>query len=380
MPYRRGVDLPLTGLREVTVALGDGPPVLRDVTLLAGPGEVLAVLGPSGSGKTTVLRAVAGLERVRRGRVLVAGRDVTAVPTAQRRLAMVFQETALLPFLDVAAHLGRSAPGGERHEQVGRLGLRRLLPRMARTLSPGEGGRVGVGRALVRDPDAFLFDEPLAHLDPVERTRIRRVIAAAVARAGVAALYVTHDRTEAMAVADRLAVLRDGEVVQTDTPTRVYDRPVDVFVADVVAESGIGLLPARVVVADGRAGFAVGARTLPLWAPPSAGLVPGRRVVLGLRAEVVGVAGPGADPGSVRLPVTVGRVEHTGHRATVVGEVAVPGDADGARLVARTAEPPRTGERVEFVVDARRAHVFDAVTGRALLHPGVTRGTGPHQK
>ncbi|MBW0117832.1 ABC transporter ATP-binding protein, partial [Pseudonocardia sp. KRD-169] len=212
----------------------------------------------------------------------------------------------------------------------------------------------------------------LAHLDAAERARIRRVIAAAVARAGVAALYVTHDHAEAMAVADRLAVLRDGEVVQTDTPARVYHHPVDVFVAEVAAESGIGLLPARVVVADGFAGFAVGARRLPLWAPPPAGLVDGRRVVLGLRAEVVGVAGPGADPGAVRLPVTVGRVEHAGHRATVVGEVSVPGDADGARLVARTAEPPRPGERAEFVVDARRAHVFDAVTGRALLHPGVT--------
>ncbi|WP_218606461.1 ATP-binding cassette domain-containing protein, partial [Pseudonocardia abyssalis] len=110
------MDLPLTGLSEVTVALGDGPPVLRDVTLLAAPGEVLAVLGPSGCGKTTVLRAVAGLERVSGGRVLVAGRDVTRTPTSERRLAMVFQETSLVPFLDVAANLGRFTPGAERHE------------------------------------------------------------------------------------------------------------------------------------------------------------------------------------------------------------------------------------------------------------------------
>ncbi|OLT11689.1 hypothetical protein BJF78_26400 [Pseudonocardia sp. CNS-139] len=279
--------------------------MLRGVTLLAEPGEVLAVVGPSGSGKTTALRAVAGLQAVRAGRVLVAGRDVTSVPTPSRNVAMVFRSTTLVPFLDVAANLARSAgahgvpkPEAERRV-VARsrlLGLVRLLPRMPRTLSAGEAGMAGIGRTLVRTPAAFLFDEPLAHLDAAERLRTRRTVVDAVHRAGVGALYVTHDQAEAMAVGDRLAVLRDGEVVQVDRPRRVYERPADVFVAEFVGGPGIGLLPARLVTGAGGAGFRVSGRTLPLWGPAPAGLAGTERVLIGLRPEEVGEAGPGATP------------------------------------------------------------------------------------
>lgn len=292
----------LTGLSEVTVAFGDGPPALRGITLLAAPGEIVTVVGPSGSGKTTVLRAVAGLETVRAGRVLVAGRDVTRVPTPQRNVAMVFQ--APLPFLDVAANLARGTQATDSGEKVRRLCLRRLLPRMPGTLSPGESGRAGVGRALVREPAAFLFDEPVAHLDAAERSRVRRTIVDVVRRAGVAALWVTHDQSEAMAVGDRVAVLRDGAIVQVDPPATMYERPADVFVAGFVGTPEIGLLPARAALA----GFRVGARTLPLWGPLPAGVAEGQAVLLGLRAEDV-TAGVAPDPAAVTLPVTVAEIE-----------------------------------------------------------------------
>jgi multiple sugar transport system ATP-binding protein len=196
-----------------------------------------------------------------------------------------------------------------------------------------------------------------------------------VHRAGVGAVYVTHDQAEAMAVGDRLAVLREGEVVQVGRPREVYDRPVDVFVAGFVGGPGMGLLPARLVCSFGRAGFQVGERTLPLWGPvPTelAGRV-GTPVLIGLRAEDVGEAGPGADPGTVALPVVVRRVERPGADAVVNAEVGVPGEADGACLVARVPSATRLqeGQRCELVLDARRAHVFDPVTGRALRHPSA---------
>ncbi len=359
-----------------------GEPALRGVTLLTHPGEVLAVVGPSGSGKTTALRAVAGLQTVRRGRVLVEGCDVTGVPVAQRNVAMVFRASTLVPFLDVAANLTRSAgafgvPEPEAAQRVaGRsrlLGLVRLLPRLPRTLSAGEAGLAGIGRTLVRTPRAFLFDEPLAHLDAGERSRTRRTIVDVVRKTGVGALYVTHDQGEAMAVGDRLAVLHEGRVRQVDLPRRVYDEPADVFVAEFVGGSGMGLLPARLVATGGTAGFRVGERTIPLWGPvpPELATRVDSPVLHGLRAEDVAEAGPGADPASVAVPVSVRRVEQPGRDAVVSAEVGLPGEADGAHLVARVPGGTRlrAGARAELLLDARRAHVFDPVTGQALLHP-----------
>jgi multiple sugar transport system ATP-binding protein len=369
-----------TGLVDVTVTYG-AEPALRGVTLLAEAGEVLAVVGPSGSGKTTALRAVAGLQPMRTGRALVAGRDVTGLPVSQRDVSMVFRSTTLVPFLDVAANLTRSAgafgvPEQEAAQRVATrsklLGLVRLLPRLPHTLSAGEAGLSGIGRTLVRTPRAFLFDEPLAHLDTAERSRTRRIIVEAVRKAGVGALYVTHDQAEAMAVGDRLAVLHEGRVRQVDRPRRVYEAPADTFVAEFVG-AGIGLLPARLVTSGGKAGFRVGERTIPLWGPVPAALASrvDAPVLLGLRAEDVTEAGPGADPASVALPVSVRSVERPGRDAVVSAEVGMPGEADGARLVARIpgGTSLRKGARAQLLLDARRAHVFDPATGRALLHP-----------
>lgn len=371
-------------MRGVTVRLGDVV-ALRSVTLLAGPGELMVVLGASGSGKTTLLRAVAGLQPVEAGDVLVGGEVVTGVPPGDRRVAMVFEAGALVPFLDVAANLGwglraRKVPEEEvRRRVAGRAGqfrLSRLLQRRPTQLSEGERGLVGIGRALVQTPAAFLLDEPLAHLDAAERLRVRRRIVEVVRSLGVTTLYVTHDPTEALAVADRVALLHEGAVLQQGVPAEVYERPASVLAAVSVGTPPIGLLPATLVVDGELAGYEVGSRTLPLWGPAPAGLA-GRELVLGFRPEDVG-AYPSSD--AVTLDAVVTAVEYTGrHQVVTLAVGAAPVTAPGAGLVAgggatlRALFPPRdpvtAGTATRVSVDARRAHVFDARTGAALHHP-----------
>ncbi|WP_177225244.1 ABC transporter ATP-binding protein [Geodermatophilus obscurus] len=375
----------------VTVVRG-GATVLRDVTLLAADGELIVVLGSSGSGKTTLLRVVAGLDGVSSGEVLIRGRRVTRLPSGERHVAMVFQSSALLPFLDVAHNLGWSLrvqhrPEAEVQERVSgrarQLRLSRLLGRRPGQLSGGERGLVGIGRALVQVPDVLLLDEPLGDLDAVQRVEVRRQIVEVARSLGVPTFYVTHDPAEGLAIADRVALLHEGRIVQVGRPRELYERPVDLFVAEFIGAPQIGLLPARLVSAGGQAGFRVGARTLPLWQavpPPLLGHV-GREVVLGLRAEDVHPAEAGRDPDAVALDAVVSHVEYTGRQNVVAVQVeAAPDDPGGGLLgggpsggTLHSFFPPRavirSGDAVRITVDATRAHVFDPATGRALLHP-----------
>jgi len=300
----------VTGLDRATVAR-DGAVVLREVTLLAEPGELLVVLGPSGSGKSTLLRAIAGLDPVSSGTVYIAGVP-TGRDTHQRDLAMVFERTHLNPVLDVAGNMAfglllHNTPKDEaqrRVEEQARLQrLSRLLKRRPTGLSAGEHGQVGIGRALVRIPKAFLFDEPLAHLDAQERTRMRHLIADAVKATGVSTIYVTHDQTEALSIADRIAVLDDGQVVQVARPRELYLRPASLFVADFVGHPSLTQLPARLVESGGMAGYRVGVRTLPTWGPvpPELSAFVGHEVILGVRPEDVVEATSNADPDLVWL-------------------------------------------------------------------------------
>jgi len=385
--------MPVTGLQDVTVAYGDGTVALRRVTLQAAAGELLVVLGPSGSGKSTLLRVVAGLTAVQSGEVLIGGRQVTKLPVQRRDVAMVFETTSLLPFLDVAENLAwglraRHVPDAEVRQRVSAqargLRLTRLLARKPATLSSGEQALVGIGRAMVRVPAAFLLDEPLSHLDAVDRLRMRRRIAELVREVGVTTLYVTHDQADALAIADRVAVLREGAVVQVGAPLDLYRRPANLFVAGFVGTPPMSLLPARLVASAGSAGFQVGARTLPLWAPvpPQLRDSTGRHVVLGVRPEDVFDATEGCDPEFVALPATVLAIEHTGPEKVVTVAVAAPpvaapgadpADARAGRARLRCRFPAkaevRRGGVVQVAVDAARAHVFDATTGQALWHP-----------
>jgi multiple sugar transport system ATP-binding protein len=384
----------VTGLYRATVVHPDGSVALSELTLLADQGEVLVVLGPSGSGKTMLLKAVAGLAAVRSGQVLIDGQRATALPTHKRDLAMVFEQNTLLPFLNVAKNVAfaletRRLPAAEVDARVSRqargLRLGRLLSRMPATLSAGESEQVGIARALVRIPSAFLLDEPLAHLDSGERASMRRHIIDAVRQAGVTTIYVTHDQADALAIADRVAVLNEGALVQLAPPRELYLRPADLFVAGFVGSAPIGLLPARVVVSGATAGFQVGSRTLPTWAPLAPELQVGQEVVLGLRAEDVLEASGDVDPELVTLPGTVTRVEQTGPIAIVTVSVAAPpvtapgadpADARVGSAVLRARFPGRTtarvGSTVQVSVDIRYAHVFDPVTGQALRHPALS--------
>jgi multiple sugar transport system ATP-binding protein len=383
-----------TGLDGVTVAFGNVT-ALRDVTLRVADGELLVVLGPSGSGKSTLLRAMAGLTPVRSGEVAIGGRRVTRLSPQQRNIAMIFESTALVPFLDVAHNMGwglraRRVPEAEVHKRVSArardLRLSRLLGRMPKALSSGEQGLVGIGRALVQVPDLFLLDEPLAHIDAAQRLTVRRQIVEVVRSLGVTTLYVTHDQAEALALADRVAVLHEGSIVQVGAPLDLYERPTNLFVAGFVGSPPIGLLPARLVAGAGSAGFQVGARTFPLWAPvpPELSDRVGQEVVLGLRAEDVHDVEEGYEPDLVTLAATVSRVEYTGAQNIVtVGVNAPPVSAPGAE-VCTAGSPPgvqlharfplrtqvRPGEWVQVAPDVTRAHVFDPRTGRALWHAG----------
>ena len=365
-----------TGLVDATVVQKDGTVALDDVTILARPGELLVVLGPSGSGKSTLLRAIAGLARLKRGRTVIAGATTTADP-ALRDIAMVFENTQLMPLLDVARNIGfglktRRTPAPEIERKVGeqarRLRVSRLLRRMPTELSAGQQGQIGIGRALVRTPKAFLLDEPLAHVDTHERARMRRVVAETVAASKVSTLYVTHDQSDAMAIGHRIAVLVAGRVAQVATPRELYERPADLFVADFVGATALGQLTATVVTSGGMAGFRVGDRILPTWRPLPAGLMgqEGREVVLGLRAEDVHDPGHGSDPDHIGLSGVVRAIDRNGRDAFLTVQL------DGPRLVARFPGATRAsvGDVVTVAVDAARAHVFDSRTRRALHHPG----------
>ena len=300
----------------------------------------------------------------------------TTEPTERRNVAMVFEHGQLLPFLDVARNVsfgldlerGPVERSRERVEEQARgLNLSALLGRRPAGLSRGERARVGVARALVRAPLAFLLDEPLAHLDAGERRRMREHISETVRRAGVTTLFVTHDQAEAMSIGDRVAVLNSGAVAQIDRPRALYDSPADTFVADFIGATPIGLLPAVLVAADGMAGYRIDERTLPTWAAVPAALdrYRGQRVLLGFRAEDVHEA-----PRPEHRPLTgvVTTLEVVGAHALVrirVGEHLL-----SARFDRRT--DARPGATVTVGVDASRAHVFDPATLRALAHPEPT--------
>ena len=241
---------PTLELRGVEVSHGRRR-VLHALSLDVRPGELLVVVGPSGSGKTTMLRAAAGLEPVDAGRVLLDGDDITDLPPGRRDLAMVFADLALLPHLDVAANIafGELARGARRREVRGRVkevaaafGIADLLKRRVTRLSGGEQQRVALARAALRRPAAHLLDEPLSHLDPVLREEARSQGQVLRSRDGAPVVLVTHDPHEALAMADRVAVLREGRIVQVGTPEQVYETPADTFVARFVGPLPMNLL------------------------------------------------------------------------------------------------------------------------------------------
>ncbi len=373
-------------LQHLTKVYSGGVPAVNDVSLEIGDGEFMVLVGPSGCGKSTLLRMIAGLEDVTEGQISIGGVDVTELAPRRRDIAMVFQSYALYPHMSVRKNIAyglkvRRTPKDETRRRVDEvaalLGLEDLLERKPAQLSGGQRQRVAMGRAIVREPRAFLMDEPLSNLDAKLRVGMRTSLAQLHARLGVTTVYVTHDQTEAMTLGQRVAVMRDGRVLQVDTPQTLYSRPADLFVAGFIGTPAMNLVEARL---DGEE-VVFGSNRLPL---DPARRPPGRdgRVVLGIRPEAFEEAEL-ARPGLPTLDATVTVLEELGADAHIffLVDAAPAGDAkatggqaeplagEGTLFTARV-EPStttRVGDHVRLAVDPARFHFFDPETGRSLL-------------
>jgi multiple sugar transport system ATP-binding protein len=365
-------------LAGVTKAFG-AVTAVDDVSLTIGDGEFLVLVGPSGCGKSTLLRMIAGLEEVTSGQVVIGDRDVTDLAPRARDIAMVFQSYALYPHMTVRQNLGyglkaRRTPKDEIGRRVGEvaglLGLADLLDRRPSQLSGGQRQRVAMGRAIVRQPRAFLLDEPLSNLDAKLRVGMRASLAQLHQRLGVTTVYVTHDQTEAMTLGQRVAVMRDGRILQCDTPQRLYAHPRDVFIAAFIGSPAMNLVEASY---DGEV-LRFGQFAVPVARAPRR-----ERLILGIRPEAFRLApAPALPTVTVRVEVVeeLGSDTHlfffvdappmTAEVLEAASEEVLP--SDRALFTARVdaAAPAAVGETIELALDVARLHYFDPETGARL--------------
>jgi multiple sugar transport system ATP-binding protein len=349
------------GIRDVKKAFG-ATQVIHGVDISIGDGEFVVLVGPSGCGKSTLLRMIAGLENITGGEIRIGDRVVNNVPPKERDIAMVFQNYALYPHMTVAANMGfslklRGAPKSEIDQRVNRaadiLGLRPLLERFPRQLSGGQRQRVAMGRAIVRDPQVFLFDEPLSNLDAKLRVAMRTEIKELHQRLKTTTVYVTHDQIEAMTMADKIVVMHDGIVEQIGTPLDLYDKPDNLFVAGFIGSPAMNFLRGK-VRANGAAGFeGPNGIKLPLGAAPAAS--DGRPAVYGIRPEHFTIADDGAE-----AEIVV--VEPTGSETQVFAKLG------GEEVVAvfRERHKFEPGDKVRLKPDPALVHLFDEATGKRL--------------
>jgi len=335
--------------------------VIHGVSVRIEDGEFAVLVGPSGCGKTTLLRMIAGLDAVSSGLIRIGGRAVNHVAPKDRDIAMVFQNYALYPHMTVARNMSfalelAGAPKAEIARQVARaaeiLGLQKLLDRFPRQLSGGQRQRVAMGRAIVRDPAVFLFDEPLSNLDAQLRVQMRAEIKNLQQRLNATAVYVTHDQIEAMTMADRIVVLRDGNVEQIGSPLEVYDRPANSFVGGFIGSPAMNMLHGRVEAGEPPRFVSNDGLSVTLPSAPRAAL--GRAVTLGVRPEHLTIGGA--------LAATVELVEPTG------AETVLNARWGSASLVCVLHErvAARPGETLALGFDGAPLHFFDAATGVAL--------------
>ena len=369
-----------------------------DVSLEIPDGQFIVLVGPSGCGKSTLLRMIAGLEEVTDGVVSIGGSDVTDLAPRHRDVAMVFQNYALYPHMSVRQNLGyglkvRRTPKEEVRRRVDEvaalLGLETMLERRPAQLSGGQRQRVAMGRAIAREPKAFLMDEPLSNLDAKLRVTMRASLAQLHARLGVTTVYVTHDQVEAMTLGQRVAVMRDGKILQVDEPQRLYQSPQDLFVAAFIGSPAMNLVDA--VVEGDEVRF--GQFRVPLAPdrrpPPDTG-----RVVLGIRPESFADAEL-APPNPATIEARVEVLEEVGADAYVFFEVdahpinaeTLEAGVEGTLLAGDTSlfaarVDPRTnarvGERVELTVHPAGFHFFDVVTGLAMTSPAAPNPGADH--
>ncbi len=394
-------------LDEVTKEYADGTVAVSDLNLDIEDGEFVVLVGPSGCGKTTALRMIAGLEGISGGTISIDERVVNAVPPKERDIAMVFQNYALYPHMTVYDNMAfglklRKLPKEEIDRRVREagdiLGLEDLLQRKPKALSGGQRQRVAMGRAIVREPKAFLMDEPLSNLDAKLRVQMRSEIARIQHELNVTTIYVTHDQVEAMTMGDRVAVIRKGKLQQVDTPQKLYDNPVNLFVAGFIGSPAMNMVGATIATADGSTTVEFGGQRLGV--PPEVvsshtGLArfEGKSVVVGLRPEDIEDASLVPDaPEDRRIRTVVDLRESLGADVVVHFTVDAPAVVtedtkelardvghdtpigiepraeDHSEFLARLS--PRTtatkGQPIELVVDVSRLHFFDPETGLAI--------------
>ena len=343
---------------------GGTRPAVDKINLEIADGEFLVLVGPSGCGKSTTLRMLAGLEDVNEGRILIGDRDVTDVPPKDRDIAMVFQNYALYPHMTVAENMGFALKiaGVSKEERAQRvleaakiLDLEPYLSRKPKALSGGQRQRVAMGRAIVRNPQVFLMDEPLSNLDAKLRVQTRTQIASLQRRLGVTTVYVTHDQVEAMTMGDRVAVLKDGLLQQVDTPRNLYERPANVFVAGFIGSPAMNLLQLPIV--DG--GVQFGSAVLPV-ARDILSKTSANKITVGIRPESMDVTtGAGLD-------VNIDVVEELGADGFAYGTAQLDGVA--TEIVARVhgTEHPHAGDKVKLAVGEGIIHLFDVESGERL--------------
>jgi multiple sugar transport system ATP-binding protein len=380
-------------LEGATKVYPNGVTALDALTLDIRDGEFMVLVGPSGCGKSTLLRMIAGLEEVTEGRIVIGDRDVTRMRPRDRDIAMVFQNYALYPQMTVEDNLGfglklRRVPKPERASRVGKvaatLGLQMLMERRPGLLSGGQRQRVAMGRAMVREPTAFLMDEPLSNLDAKLRVSMRAELARLHERLGVTTVYVTHDQVEAMTLGQRVAVLRDGVLQQCDTPQRLFRDPTNLFVAAFIGSPSMNVVDAT--VSDGRVTFAGLSLPLPQESPFDDAP---RDVILGIRPTDLRHAAD-ARPSEPRISVRPDLVEELGGFTNVLFPIDAPRvqtDATRAAIEATSDDeatlladdqrarfcasidgrrPVMLGEDLELAVDHRHLHFFDPATGDAI--------------
>jgi multiple sugar transport system ATP-binding protein len=365
-----------------------------DLSLEIGDGEFMVLVGPSGCGKSTILRILAGLEEVTAGEVYIDGRQVTDLPPKQRDVAMVFQNYALYPHMSVEQNLGfglklRKTPKDEIKRRVTEaakiLGLEPLLARRPVALSGGQRQRVAMGRAMVREPKAFLMDEPLSNLDAKLRVQMRAQLAKLHDTLKTTTVYVTHDQVEAMTLGERVAVMRDGVLQQVDTPQNLYGNPANLFVAAFIGSPPMNLVEAN--VSDGRVAFA--GFEIPMPDERDLGDHRGRTLILGIRPSDLEDAAVWSNPELPTIEVTADVTEELGSEVNVL--FTVDASPVGVEEVMEAADEPleeavflleenravfcarvdahtraRPGARVRLSVDPRRFHFFDPETGLAI--------------
>jgi multiple sugar transport system ATP-binding protein len=397
---------------RVTKTYADGTTAVRDLVLGIDDGEFMVLVGPSGCGKTTALRMVAGLEDISRGVLTIGDRVVNHVPSRDRDIAMVFQSYALYPHLSVYDNIAfglkiKHVPKGEIERRVQNaariLDLEPHLKRKPRALSGGQRQRVAMGRAIVREPSAFLMDEPLSNLDAKLRVQMRAEIAGLQRDLGVTTIYVTHDQVEAMTMGDRVAVMRKGELQQVADPQTLYDRPVNLFVGGFIGSPAMNMIEATLQRQNGGLSAKVGSESISLDGEtlarrPALRDFEGRDVVLGIRPEdledlSLATATPDGHRlhGKVQLTEALGSeimvhftidakpavTEEVRELAEDTGDDRVPQRAENeAALVGRFGARSRVrpGDEVAVAVDTRALHFFDPQTGSGIYDGKSTRG------